>query len=283
MRGWGLGFWWANVLCCSYCTLYWARMVRRDGTSGLMTGGGQVWVWQLIFSLVVLALGASPWHLLWLCLVSIVLSIIVARAHRSRMLAARYRHTFQPSMANSLQEESWIEITAANYLANEMSKTAFFDFVRESPALKKAFHNRWGETLSPTRPLTRGRLTIMFNDVGVQLAGAGDSAGAARSFACASLFIKGNPLTWASIAQVECSKEDRVAATWANKVLDFRLQETASPELREFLSTDEAENLLMAARQRMREILTLCERHTYWHDTSAFVEQVEATGSYFDR
>jgi TPR repeat protein len=62
----------------------------NDGTPALMTPGGQVWAWQLLFSFVVLGLDVSPWHLFWLGLVSIVLSIIVSNVWRGRMLAARY-------------------------------------------------------------------------------------------------------------------------------------------------------------------------------------------------
>ena len=90
MQGLAGGFWWANVLGCAYCTLYWARKRRNDGTPGLMTPGGQVWAWQLVFCFIVLVLDVSPWHLFWLGLVSIVLSIIVSNVWRGRMLAARY-------------------------------------------------------------------------------------------------------------------------------------------------------------------------------------------------
>ena len=90
MQGLAGAFWWVNVLGCAYCTLYWARQRRNDGTPGLMTPGGQVWAWQLVFCFIVLVLDVSPWHLFWLGLVSIVLSVIVSNVWRGRMLAARY-------------------------------------------------------------------------------------------------------------------------------------------------------------------------------------------------
>jgi len=90
MQGLAAGFWWINVLLCAYCTFYWARNRMNDGTPGLMTPGGQVWAWQLVFCFIVLLLDVSPWHLLWLGFVSLVLSVIVSKAWRGRMLAARY-------------------------------------------------------------------------------------------------------------------------------------------------------------------------------------------------
>jgi hypothetical protein len=186
-------------------------------------------------------------------------------------------------LREDLKRESWIELTAAEYLTDELSKKAFFTFTRESPAMKLAFHNGWGQTLCPERPLTRGRLTIIFNEVGIQLASAGDSEGSDRSFACSSLFIKGNPLTWAALAEVALAKEDRMAAAWAQKVIKFRQQKSASPELREFLSTDEAKLLLRAARERMWKIVGVCEACTSWHDSTEILNQMGVSESYFNR
>ena len=298
MQGLAGGFWWANVLGCAYFTLYWVRKRRNDGTPGLMTPGGQVWAWQLLFCFVVLALDASPWHLFWLGLVSIALSVVASNVWRRRMLAARYpdiggievqqrksgiERTAADYLSEDSKKESWIELTAAEYLADELSKQAFFTFTRESPAMKLAFHNGWGQTLSPERPLTRGRLTIIFNDVGIQLAILGDSEGSDRSFACSSLFIKGNPLTWAALAEVALAKEDRMAATWAEKAIEFRLHKSASTELKEFLSTDEAEILLRTARQRMREIVSVCQACPWWHDSTEVFNQMGIANAYFDR
>jgi hypothetical protein len=149
--------------------------------------------------------------------------------------------------------------------------------------MKLAFHNAWGRTLSPERPLTRERLTTIFNEVSIQLANSGDSEGSDRSFACSSLFIKRNPLTWAALAEVALAKEDRMAATWAEKVINFRLQKTASPELREFLSTDEAKVLLRDAMQRMWQIVAMCQACTSWHDSIEAFNQMGIAKSYFDR
>jgi hypothetical protein len=199
------------------------------------------------------------------------------------LLRRQSRRTVADYLREDLKRESWIELTAADYLTDELSKKAFFAFTRESPAMKLAFHNGWGQTLSPERPLTRGRLTIIFNDVGIQLARTGDSEGSDRSFACSSLFIKGNPLTWAALAEVALAKEDRMAATWAQRVIKFRLQKSASPELREFLSTDEAKVLLRAARERMREIVDVCKTCTSWHDSTEVINEMGVSESYFDR
>jgi len=282
MHGLGTGFWWANVLVCTYSTLYWATKRRRDGTPALMTAGGQVWAWQLVFSLAILLLDVNPWHLLWLGLVSITLAVIVSRIYRGRMLAARYPD-IEKTIAKADQEPSWIEETAAQYLRDEVNRNAFFGFLKEYPPLKEAFHSSWGAILSPQRPLTRGRLAIIFNQIGVRFANSGDMAGATRSFACSSLYIKGNPLTWAAIAEAACADEDRVAAVWAKKVINFRLTKSASSDLQEFLSTEESKDLLREARRKMKAAVEMCEKFPSWRDTSELVGQMGVTLQYFDR
>jgi hypothetical protein len=201
----------------------------------------------------------------------------------SSLLRRQPATTVADSVEEDVKRESWIEVTAAEYLEDELSKQAFFTFTRESPAMKLAFHNCWGRTLSPQRPLTRGRLTIIFNEVGIQLASSGDSEGSYRSFACSSLFIKRNPLTWAALAEVAFAKEDRMAATWAEKVIKFRLLKSTSPELREYLTTDEAKVLLGDARKRMRQIIAACQVCTSWHDSTEVFNQMGIANSYFDR
>ncbi|MGD0345796.1 MAG: hypothetical protein ABSA85_03515 [Terracidiphilus sp.] len=247
-----------------------------------MTAGGQVWAWQLVFSLAILLLDVNPWHLLWLGLVSITLAVIVSRIYRGRMLAARYPD-IEKTIAKADQEPSWIEETAAQYLRDEVNRNAFFGFLKEYPPLKEAFHSSWGAILSPQRPLTRGRLAIIFNQIGVRFANSGDMAGATRSFACSSLYIKGNPLTWAAIAEAACADEDRVAAVWAKKVINFRLTKSASSDLQEFLSTEESKDLLREARRKMKAAVEMCEKFPSWRDTSELVGQMGVTLQYFDR
>jgi predicted membrane protein len=75
------GFWWLNVVLSAGSVLYQARDRYPDGTPGLVMPSGQIWVWQLIFSFVVLGAGISPWNLLWLGIVSIILSILIARIY----------------------------------------------------------------------------------------------------------------------------------------------------------------------------------------------------------
>ncbi len=75
------GFWWLNVVLSAGSVLYQARDRYPDGTPGLVMPSGQIWIWQLIFSFVVLATGISPWILLWLGIVSIISSIALARVY----------------------------------------------------------------------------------------------------------------------------------------------------------------------------------------------------------
>jgi hypothetical protein len=282
MHGFGAAFWWVNVLTCAYCTLYWATKRRRDGTPGLMTAGGQVWAWQFIFSLAVRLLDASPWHLLWLCLISVILAVIVSNIYRGRMLSARYTDIGK-TISKTDQQPSWIEVNAAHHLRDEIEKNAFFGFLREYPPLKREFLGCWEAQLKPQPTSTRGRLTSIFNEIGVRFAHAGDMAGASRGFACSSLFIKGNPLTWAAIAEAACADEDRVAVVWAKKVIAFRLAKDASSDLREFLSSEEGKDLLREARRKMKATIAVCEMSPSWRDTSEMVGQMGLTSQYFDR
>ena len=90
------GFWWLNVVLSAGSVLYQARDRYPDGTPGLVMPSGQIWIWQLIFSFVVLATGISPWNLLWLGIVSIVLSIVVARVYIHFMMKRRVASSSAP-------------------------------------------------------------------------------------------------------------------------------------------------------------------------------------------
>jgi hypothetical protein len=99
MHDLGIGFWWVNVFVSTCGVFYWVRKRMGDGTPALMTPGGQVWAWQLIFSFIILGIKANPWHLAWLWLVSFALSVICSNIYRSRMLAQRY-----PAIENGFQQ-----------------------------------------------------------------------------------------------------------------------------------------------------------------------------------
>lgn len=98
------GFWWLNVVLSAGSVIYQARDRYPDGTPGLIMPSGQIWVWQLIFSFVVLATGISPWNLLWLGIVSIVLSIVIARGFDHVRLMQRIR--VQEASVKSISKRS---------------------------------------------------------------------------------------------------------------------------------------------------------------------------------
>ena len=66
-----------------------------------------------------------------------------------RQRGNQIERTVTNDLREELKSESWIELTAAQYLADELSKQAFFTFTRESPAMKLAFHHGWGQMLMP--------------------------------------------------------------------------------------------------------------------------------------
>ena len=81
-------FWWLNVIVCVSGILYFAPKRFPDGTPSLVTIG-PIFICQLVAALVVLALEASPWHLIWLAVVSVVVSnpFSVIGLHLYRMWA----------------------------------------------------------------------------------------------------------------------------------------------------------------------------------------------------
>jgi hypothetical protein len=194
MEGITWGFWWLNVVISAYCVLYWARKRFPDGTHALVMPSGQIWVWQLMFAFLVLFLGISPWNLLWLGLVSIVASIVVARSMRSYYLSinAQRREAKQIERAQLEQIVSWMQRTAEIFLESEMNKNAFRSFMKDFPTLSKEFDLSWGRTFTPANPLSKWRLALMLNEVAETLASRNDFMAANTCVHCSSLFYKGN-------------------------------------------------------------------------------------------
>lgn len=119
------GFWWLNIFICSWCILYWAPKRFPNGTHALIMPSGQMWIWQLVFSLIVLKMDASPWNLIWLAAVSLVVSLTLAKLHRHLRIMAfarEYSATTASAQISSLpspkataQESTEVECIRQKY------------------------------------------------------------------------------------------------------------------------------------------------------------------------
>ena len=79
------GFEWAFWILNSVVALYGIygnsfQIVTRNGTRGIMTPSGWIWIWQGIGAMLVFLLGRSPWHLLWWFPVGYLVSFAVGKA-----------------------------------------------------------------------------------------------------------------------------------------------------------------------------------------------------------
>jgi len=182
-------------------------------------------------------------------------------------------------------KQSWMQLTAAQLIDDELKKAAFLSLIQEFPSLSSEFNSAWDITFSPECPLSPWRLALMLNKIAETLASKGDFLAAATCLQCSSLFIKSNPLTWAASAWVAYAWEDKVAIKWATKVIAYRVTERTPSELYQQLSGDQGRELLKETRSQMKLLIKFCNLscNDHWRDTSALLEQTGTSQSYFDR
>lgn len=85
--GWIL--WWACVVSCVYSIFYWANKRYADGSHGLLMPSGQIWIWELVAALLVWKLDASPWHLIWLTPVCMIIAVVFGHVLKSFGIIAK--------------------------------------------------------------------------------------------------------------------------------------------------------------------------------------------------
>lgn len=84
-------FWWVVVCCCIYSIFFWANKRYSDGSHGLLMPSGQIFIWMLIAALATRVLDLSPWHLLWLTPICLVVSVIIGKMLMRRAILMRGR------------------------------------------------------------------------------------------------------------------------------------------------------------------------------------------------
>jgi hypothetical protein len=277
------GFWWLNVVVCTYCILYWAPKRFPNGTHALVMPSGQIWVWQLIFSVVVLALDASPWHLIWLAFVSIIVSMVTGRVFDKMRLNRRIKEqeTNGPERYEAIHQEfqkrgkTKASSEAAELLESEMNQNALYEFLGQYPSLSIKFFRSWlFLTRSNIHP-SRWDVSLMFNQISIKLAEERDFYAASTCLICSSLFVKDSPLRWAAGAEVYCAWQDRIAGKWAARVIGFRITDKTSTDVRQQFSGKQGQRLLGAEFKRMQEIIDICEEHEEWRDSYPLIKDGE--------
>lgn len=77
IMGWLL---WGIIVAVSvYSTWDWAHRRNPNGVWGMATPGGWVWAYNLLAAFILLFLGKSPWHILWLVPVGWIALTIIGR------------------------------------------------------------------------------------------------------------------------------------------------------------------------------------------------------------
>jgi hypothetical protein len=306
------GFWWLNVVICGYCILYWALKRFPDGTPALLTTTGQIWVWQLAFAFALLAMGGSPWHLLWLAPVSVVMSIIVQRlVYNLRMnrlirtleaqdpdyfkVAAPAQVLLRPKTASSdakkqkragqiselevLRRESRergkseVACKAGALLDSDAKRDILYDSLGEHPALAAKLRHYWPYLVRSNMKPTPLKVSLMFNNMAVKLVEEGEPFVGLKSIECSLLFDGGGPDHWVAQAEVFCALKDRSAARYASAVIEYQDARDAATKAGLQFPHYVNHKVLRGEYMRMLEIIQICNGHTEWVDSHTFVEQ----------
>lgn len=276
------GFWWLNVAACVWSIIYWFPRRLPDGTPGLITAG-QVFIWQLIAAVVVLILGASPLHLLWLAPISVVLAMASGRILHKRWenFVERERQIGYAATGVELQRRGKTSASseAAALLDEPTSQCFLYESLGQYPSLSAKFHHHWAFVNRLDSKPSCWDVSVMLNQIGIGLTQENEFDAAITCLTCSAMFVPDSPLRWAAAAEIYCAGQDRVAGKWAAKVLEFQITDRASTEVRRQFIGEQGKRLLAAERTRMKEIIKACDQHEEWADTYPLVK--DAGEAYF--
>jgi len=278
------GFWWLNVAACVWGILYWSPKRLRNGFPCVL-GAAQPFIWQLIAAIVVLILDASPWHLLWLALISGVLAFFSGHIlgmgweNMHYKLLERERLTGFAAAQAELQKRGKTSASskAAALLDKPISQSLLYESLGRCPSLSAKFHKAWALTNQLNSMPSRWDVSVMFNQIGIELAEEGDFDAALTCLRCSAVFVPDSPFRWAAAADIHCMRHDRVASKWAAKVLEFRLTDQTSTEVQRQFAGAQGKRLLASVRKPMKEIIEICRQHEDWMDTYPLMKVTEET------
>ncbi len=292
------GFWWLNVAVCVCCILYLGRKRFPDGTPALLTTG-PIFICQLLAALVVLAWDASPWHLIWLAIVSVVVSnpfsVIGLHLYRARLdrqtkvdrkmperaqdqktIAQRRTRAGQVSDLEALRQESRkrgkteIACKTGALLDSDAKRDILYESLGEHSALAAKLHHHWPYLVRSNMKPTPSRVSLMFNKMAVKLAEEGEPFVGLKSLECSLLFDEGGPEHWVAAAEVLCALRDRAAARHAAAAIEYLDARDAAIEAGLQFPHYASHKLLRGEYKRMKEIIQICNEHKEWVDTYSF-------------
>lgn len=295
------GFWWLNVALCVCGILYLAPKRFPDGTPSLVTTG-PIFICQLVAALVVLALGASPWHLIWLAFVSVVVSnpfsVIGLHLYRRRLdrrtktdREMPERTEGQKIIANSrgpdgqiseleaLRRESRergkseVACMAGALLDRDAKRDILYDNLGEHPALAAKLNHYWPYLVRSNMKPTPLEVSFMFNNMAVKLVEEGEPFVGLKSLECSLLFDESGPGQWVAAAEVFCALQDRVAARHAAAAIEYQDARDAATEAGLQFPRYPGHKVLRAEYKRMLEIIQACHEHKEWVDSYTFLEK----------
>jgi hypothetical protein len=257
---------------------------------------------QLVAALVVLALGASPWHLIWLALVSIIvsnpLSVIGMLLYRIRLerRTEADREMPEPSRDRNIigdkrgpdgqiselgasrresreRGKSEVACMAGALLDRDAKRNILYDNLGDHPALAAKLNHYWPYLVRSNMKPTPLKVSLMFTNMGVKLAEEGEPFVGLKSIECALLFDEGGPSHWVAQAEVLCALKDRSAARYASAVIEYEDARDAATKAGLQFPHYPAHRVLPGEYKRMLEIIQTCHEHKEWVDSYAFLEK----------
>jgi hypothetical protein len=292
------GFWWLNVVICGYCILYLTRKRFQDGTPSLLTATGLMWVLQLLWAFLLLAMKASPWHLLWLAPVSVLMAMFVdhfaykRRTNEHFKMPAPAPVSSRPSTTpgdeknripadqiselETMRQESRkrgkteIARQASALLDSDEKRDTLYESLGKHSALADKFHQSWPYLVRSNTQPTPLQVSQMFNNLAIKLVAEGDPFVGLKSMECSLLFDKGGPEHWVAAAEVFYALHDRAAARYAATAIEHQDACDAANQAGAQSAHSAGHKVL---HKRMQEIIHICAEHKKWVDSDASVEK----------
>jgi hypothetical protein len=176
---------------------------------------------------------------------------------------------FQIKGQPSKRENDQAITFAKSLLATDYDRKVFAEFLRQHRELTAKVQDNQFFSDGHDDPWPRWTLGMLFSSYGAVLGDKGDLKEASKAFVFSMDFFDENPMAWAGLAELNILKQDKIAARYAKKILDFAPMASASELVQQVFSKTDALASLTQMKDRMRAIVQVCQEHPEWQDTYA--------------
>lgn len=158
--------------------------------------------------------------------------------------------------------------TVLSLLPDVKDQAAFRAFLHERPPLLGQVMTMERATTRPAGDiLTRYEVAITLVTYASLCLKSANFEDASGSLLYSMMFLKENPFAWAGMAEVYVVWQDRIAARWAQKVLDYRHTSTGSEIVDKVLSRPATMTADADLQSEMIAIIQICSEHPDWRDS----------------